>query len=194
MKIENNSKTALPKIVKALSIFGKTLELKNVELGNAEFILALRLDAKKSLHLSPTSNRLADQQKWIESYVTDAIQAYFVILHNSEPIGTVRLYDAIEDSFCWGSWILNDRAPVQAAIETTLIVYTFAFKVLGFNKSHFDVRKVNTKVYKFHERLGAKIVSEDDENYYYSIDNEEAFSAMKRYKKYLDCDLKINWL
>ena len=173
---------------------GKTLVLRDVELGDADYILALRLDAKKSLHLSPTTNRLDDQQKWIVKYVTDTKQAYFVILHNSEPIGTVRLYDAIEDSFCWGSWILSDRAPVQAAIETTLIVYTFAFKVLGFNKSHFDVRKVNTKVCKFHERFGAKIVSEDDENYYYSIDKEEAFSAMKRYKKYLDCDLKINWL
>ena len=146
------------------------------------------------MHLSKTSSNVADQKKWIEGYAASADQAYFVMFHNSAPIGTVRLYDAIENSFCWGSWILNDRAPVHAAIESALIVYTFAFEILGFNKSHFDVRKKNTKVCKFHERLGAKIVSADEENYYYSILTEDALVEMKRYKKYLDCDLKINWL
>lgn len=183
--------TSIPIILKAKRIYGKTLELRNVEVSDAEFILALRLDAKKSIHLSVTSNSLDCQRKWIDRYTYSTEQAYFIISHYGEPIGTVRLYDPVEDSFCWGSWILNDNAPMHAGIESALIIYTYAFRILGFNRAHFDVRKKNTKVCKFHERLGASIIREDADNYYFSICKDNAFTKMQRYKKYLDCELNV---
>lgn len=192
MTIQEANKLSAPRIVKANSIQGKTLVFKNVERGDAEFILSLRQDTRKSKHLSKTSASLSDQKKWIENYANSDNQAYFIITHKDERIGTVRLYDPVDDSFCWGSWMLNDNAPMHAAIESTLIVYTYAFKVLGFNRSHFDVRKENKKVCKFHERFGATLLSQGESDYFYSIDKIEVFNALERYKKYFDVDILDN--
>lgn len=81
----------------------------------------------------------------------------------------MRIYDILSDSFCWRSWILNKDKTRYAAIESALLVYKFGFDILGYQKSHFDVMKGNKKVISFHEKMGAVIVSEDDDNYYFEI-------------------------
>ena len=44
------------------------------------------------------------QAAWMQRYTDDRSQAYFVIeTLDGRPLGTVRLYDAREGSFCWGS-------------------------------------------------------------------------------------------
>lgn len=40
---------------------------------------------------------------------------------------------------------------------------------LGFKACHFDVRKANEKVWKFHESVGAERMSEDAISYHYEI-------------------------
>jgi len=158
----------MPRILKAKSIIGKTLQLRDVTPEFAEFILGIRTNASKSKHLSATTGGLDEQIKWIKNYQKKN-EAYFVIFFEGSPIGTVRIYDPIDNSFCWGSWILIDGAPYQAAMESALIVYSYALDHLNFSQSHFDVRKGNIKVKQFHERFGANVINEDDDNYYYSI-------------------------
>jgi RimJ/RimL family protein N-acetyltransferase len=102
-----------------------------------------------------------------------------------EPLGSVRLYDPQGDSFCWGSWILKDGAPQSAAIESALIVYSYAVDHLGFKEAHFDVRKGNESVWRFHERFGAKRFAETDQDYLYKIGQKEIGVARQRYKKFL---------
>ena len=50
------------------------------------------------------------------------------------------------------------------------MVYAYAVDHLGFSASHFDVRKGNEKVLKFHDRFGASRVSETELDYLYAID------------------------
>ncbi len=93
--------------------------------------------------------------------------------------------DAKGNSFCWGSWILKDGAPQSAAIESALMVYSYAIGHLGFCAAHFDVCKGNKNVWRFHERFGAERMGETAIDYLYQINPEKILSARIKYKKYL---------
>lgn len=172
-------------IKKAARIVGKTLVFRDATVDDSSFILSLRLDFSKSKYLSPTSSDVALQNKWLQDYERSNNQAYFVIEHSNNCIGVVRLYDVRDSSFCWGSWILSSDAPTHAAIESALIVYSYAINFLGFSCSHFDVRKENERVWRFHERFGAVRISEDDVNYFYKIDKSSIDNSLQKYRKFL---------
>jgi RimJ/RimL family protein N-acetyltransferase len=175
-----------PKIRKAERIFGKTLIFRDAKVDDAEFILNLRTNKQKARHLSYTPNDLSAQREWLSRYAISNDQAYFIIESKAgDRLGTVRLYDARGDSFCWGSWILKSEAPTHAAIESALMVYAYAIGHLGFRRAHFDVRKLNERVWRFHERFGAIRIGENRLDYYYTIDNDAIMKSMQRYKKYL---------
>lgn len=160
----------------------KSIRLRFVEDSDAEFILGLRLDERYSKFLSSVSPDVEAQKKWIRKYKNDeknGIQYYFIIERlDGAPCGTVRIYDIRNDSFCWGSWILNEKKTRYAALESAFLVYEFGFKQLGFKKSHFDVMKENKGVIKFHTRIGAVKTSEDEVNDYFEI-TEEAVEKAK---------------
>lgn len=112
----------------------------------------------------------------MERYKADpSTQYYFIIedLVSAQRYGCVRIYDLRPDSFCWGSWIILPEAPRYAAIQTAQLIYKFGFYRLGFSGSHFDVRKNNRSVVKFHTRFGARIVAEDDMNFYFKFSRDE---------------------
>lgn len=170
-------------------ITGKRINLRIVQIEDAEFLLSLRVDPNKNCYISTVDNNLKKQQQWLQNYKEreqNKLEYYFVIEDkNGEPFGCVRLYDFIGDSFCWGSWILKGGCPSYMAVESALQVYEFAFYLLNFKNCHFDVRKENTSVVTFHERLGANTTHSDDLNYYfkYSKDNYEAIKS--RYLRFL---------
>ncbi|MFV9644283.1 MAG: GNAT family N-acetyltransferase [Desulfobacterales bacterium] len=174
------------KLRKAKRLTGKTLVFRDANTVDAAFILALRTDNRKSKHLSSTSPELYQQIAWLQAYAGRSDQVYFVIENKmGEPLGTVRLYDPQDTSFCWGSWILKDGAPQTAAIESALMVYAYAIDYLGFRQAHFDVRKGNESVWRFHERFGAERTGETEQNYLYRIGQEKIGVARQRYKKFL---------
>lgn len=175
----------MPLFLKPKKIIGNNLILKNVSIEDASFILELRTNEKKSKHISATQNDLQKQIEWLKKYNTDNTQIYFLITNkDGDKVGTVRLYDKQDYSFCWGSWILKDGLPSSYAIESALLVYHFALS-LGFKKSHFDVRKGNESVWKFHERFGATRLKETDLDYIYNISIDEIEKSLLKYKKYL---------
>lgn len=183
-----------PRIRKAAWIEGKTLVFRDAMSADAAFILSLRTDEHKSRYLSHTAPELEKQTAWLERYKTTNDEAYFIIeSKEGESLGTVRLYDAKDDSFCWGSWILKDGAPLTAAIESALMVYDYALEHLGFNASHFDVRKGNERVWRFHERFGALRTGETEKDYLYSIDRAQFNVSHHRYHKYLPEPLTVAW-
>ncbi|MBB3967268.1 GNAT family N-acetyltransferase [Rhizobium metallidurans] len=125
-----------------------------------EYIFSLRTNPIYNRHLSAPPASAAKQGDWIDGYVTREERGeefYFLITRTDDgcPCGTVRLYDFQGTSFCWGSWILDQNKPRLAAVESALLVYEIAFEKLKFLESHFDVRVDNTRVIKFHERMGA---------------------------------------
>lgn len=143
---------------------------------DAEFILSLRLDSRYNLYISDVSPNVEDQRAWLRNYKNDESlgkQYYFIIEKlDGTPCGTVRIYDLRNDSFCWGSWILNDKKTRYSAVESALLVYEFGFDKLGFDKSHFEVDKRNEKVVSFHEKFGATKVGEDPNYYYFEIEKK----------------------
>ncbi len=180
-----------PTIRKAKLVVGRTLTFRDANVDDAAFILSLRTDENKSRYLSAVSADLSAQQAWLESYANSVGQAYFIIEWQYVPIGTVRLYDAKQDSFCWGSWILKDGRPTHAAMESALMVYSYAIDDLAFQGAHFDVRRGNERVWKFHERLGARRVSETDLDYFYELDLQSIQSATETYARFLPADVVV---
>lgn len=156
-----------------MTLRSKNIRMRLVEESDADFILSLRLDSRYNSFLSAVNPDLEAQIEWIKKYKNEESsgkQYYFVIERlDGERCGTVRIYDFREDSFCWGSWILNENKTRYAALESAFLVYEYGFNRLGFEKSHFEVMKGNKGVVKFHLRMGAVKVSEDEVNEYFEI-------------------------
>jgi hypothetical protein len=158
---------------------------------DADFILSLRTDEIKSRYLSATSADIRAQPAWFESYASATDQAYFIIEYQDEPIGTIRLNDAQEGSFCWDSWIVKDGRPSQSAMESALIVYAYAVDHLGFEATHFAVRKAIEPVCKFHERFGATITMTTDVDNFYSLSHQVIEESRIRLSKLLPEGVQI---
>jgi len=173
-----------------MKIIGKTIALRTAEITDAEFILQLRTQSDKTQFLSQVENNLAKQHAWLQAYKHKELNGeeyYFVIESKTgEELGLVRVYDLQTDSFCWGSWLIKDGAPQSTAIESALLIYEFGFGQLAYKKAHFDVRKGNDRVIAFHQRFGARIVNEDDLNYYFNYTLEDYLMIKKKYRRYLN--------
>lgn len=168
---------------------GKNINLRTVEVTDAEFIYLMRINEDKTRYLSKITGTIKTQEDWIKLYKQkekDYSEFYFVIeSKNSDKLGLVRVYDFKDNSFCWGSWLIKSDAPKSTAIESALQIYEFGFNSLNFEKSHFDVRKENIKVVSFHKRCGAKIVDEDEQDYFFSYDKKNYEIMKAKYSRYL---------
>jgi len=147
----------------------KTIHFRLAEVADAQFIHSLRIDKRYNQHLSFVDDDVAKQEQWLIEYKKkEALKQeyYFIIQRNNDllPIGTVRIYDFIgeKDSFCWGSWILNENKTRYSALECALMIYDFAFLDLGYKRCHMDIRKENLKVIDYHKRFGVKIIGETE--------------------------------
>jgi RimJ/RimL family protein N-acetyltransferase len=177
--------------LKPSEIVGKSLKFVDAKISDANFILNLRTDPKKSQYLSEVRKDLDAQIKWLEKYSNCSDQIYFIITDfDYNKFGTIRMYDKRDTSFCWGSWILIDSAPSYFAIESALMIYKFGL-YMGFDKAHFDVRKNNMSVVKFHERFGAVKVRDDKDNFYFEITKESIEASLLKYKNFLPDDIIV---
>ncbi len=163
--------------------------LRLVRRDDAAFILSLRNDPEKGRNLSQTDVSLAAQEAWLDSYErrrSASRELYFIIEHAAERIGTVRLYDyrLPTDSFCWGSWIIAAGAPSVSAYRSAILVYDLAFGPLGFSRAHFDVRQANQSVWRFHERMGARLEAEDATDRFYAYEYDSYIAWREKLKRY----------
>ncbi|MDY2584405.1 GNAT family N-acetyltransferase [Helicobacter sp.] len=174
--------------IKCSGIEGKHINMRLVELYDAEFIYAMRQNSNRARFLSGIKNGVEAQIEWIKKYKArerKRNEFYFIIQSKQDDnVGLVRLYDLREDSFCWGSWIMKDNVSANYAIESLLCVYDFGFYTLGFPKAHFDVRKKNVSVLAFHRRFGAKVISESDLDYYFELTEVDYKIIKKKYSRY----------
>ena len=156
-----------------MELISKTIHFRLVEISDAKFIHSLRVNDLYNRYISHVDDNVDKQIEWLKEYKKrEAIgkEYYFIIQRNldNKPIGTVRLYDFLEgeNSFCWGSWILNEDKTHYSALESALIIYDFAFLELGFHRCHMDIRKQNSKAVQFHKKFGVKIIAESDIDYF----------------------------
>jgi hypothetical protein len=179
-----------PRLTSPKYVIGPRLKFRNAVSSDAEFVLSLRLDADKGRFLSATNEDIAAQRHWITNIPDN--QIYFVIEHQGQAVGLVRLYDQKQCSFSWGSWILSKDAPTSSAVESTLMVYHLGME-LGFQASHFDVRKGNEKVWHYHERMGALRIGETSEDFLYNISKDAILLNFKKYASRLSPPIRVEW-
>lgn len=153
------------------------------------------MDPEKNQYISNTDSDLAKQEEWLRHYTNKSNEAYFII-ENKEggSVGTVRMYDAKADSFCWGSWIIKQSTPFFIALESAMMIYDYAFCTLKFKQSHFDVRKDNKKVIEFHLRTGAKLVDSDEQNLYFVITPKDLLKFKSKYSKYIASSIEVSFV
>ena len=168
---------------------GDTVRLRLATELDAGFLLELRLDSSRNRNISTTSNDLGAQISWMRAYAARASagqEAYFVIEVEGFPQGSLRLYDyrPSENSFCWGSWIIRPGAPASTAYQSAILVYDLAFGPLCFARSHFDVRQLNASVWKFHEKMGARLAHVDSVNRAYTYEAEDYRQTRARLQKF----------
>lgn len=168
---------------------GDAARLRPAAEADSAFLLSLRLDPSRNQNISATSSDLSAQLGWMGAYAgryASGREAYFVIEIDGEPQGSLRLYDYLpgRNSFCWGSWIVRPGAPAATAYQSAVIAYDLAFGTLCFARAHFDVRQANVSVWKFHEKMGAKLVREDAHDRFYEYVVEDYRQARARLLKF----------
>lgn len=157
--------------------------LQPVEENDAEFIISLRTDPKKSRFISVTQNDVDKQKDWIRAYkIKEENEAEFYFIatdENNVKFATYRLYN-IEDDICEiGSWVSKpDYDNAINSIKVDIIMKEFVFDNLGYDQLRFEVNKNNFSVVKYHKLFSPKLVGEDDKNYYFVLD-KQSFKAKR---------------
>lgn len=170
-----------------MKIIGKNINLVKVSVDDASFILSLRTDPNLSQFLSPVENDMDKQKLWLQKALLRKDEYYYLIKNKKNiPIGTIRIYDVKDNIFCWGSWIVIPKYRKYASFESIFLLYKFAFVDLGFSETNFDVRKENEKALNFYLRFGAKVVSEDDQDYFLNYKKEYFFDQRSYYESVID--------
>ncbi len=139
-------------------IEGPNLTLRLIQPEDADYVYGLRMNPAYNQHLSQVQGTAEDQRQWIERYKTreaDGQEFYYIIERNDgQPCGVVRLYDLDEESFTWGSWILDGNKPAKAALESAVLSFALGFNVLDREFANVDVRIENKHARAFYQRLG----------------------------------------
>lgn len=136
---------------------------------DAEFILSLRTDKELSEYLSDVDADVETQRRWIGRYIEREQRGeeyYFIIIHENAPVGTIRLYDCINDndisSFSWGSWVIKKPRPKGVAKVSLCLLYKIGFDTLKYDRSHFEAMLENDRAISLYERTGATRLNDVD--------------------------------
>ena len=150
------------------------IKTRLVNSNDAKFILSLRTDKKLSRFLHDTDPSIEKQKKWISDYKLreqKGIEYYFIFLIEDEPFALQRLTDVEDKSFTSGSWISKFDTPFDLAVLTDIITFEIGFEILDRKECFFDVRKGNSQVLKYQKLIGADVISEDELDIYFKLEN-----------------------
>ena len=67
----------------------------------------------------------------------------------------------------------------EEMLEGDYLIRSFGFDRLKYNKMHFDVRKENKKVIRYHKMMGARIVGETELDYLFECTKEDYLNNIK---------------
>lgn len=161
------------------------LRLVNADPQDAAYICTLRDDPLLNRHLNRSPSDAGAQLDWLKAYKAREAagqEYYFVIVNDGADHGVVRMYDFRElegrRSFCWGSWIIPRPKVAGLATYSALLIYEVGFEALGFGQCHFDVRRGNTGVIRFHEAAGAHRTGGDEADLFFRFYPEDYASFL----------------
>ena len=156
---------------------GPSLTLRLIQPEDAADVHSLRNNPAYNTHLSTVTGTVDDQRTWIKDYKSREAhgQEFYYVIERKDGTrcGLVRLYDIEAESFTWGSWILDEKKPRKAALESAVLIYTIGFDGLACDRAVFDVRNDNIHTLAFHRRFGAHEVASDELNVYFNYEQSQ---------------------
>lgn len=180
-------------LMRDVTIKAKGVVLRLVEESDAEFIVNLRTIEGSKQFVSEAVPTVDEQLRWIRQYKDREAKGedlYFIFEDNDQkPWGTVRFYRFTEDSFYFGSWISLPDNKDSIAIKAQIAGFDYMYTVLGFTVGKLDIRKANSKVWKFAKLWGSKMVDEDELSYFLELKKEMHFANRDKILRLLKIDL-----
>lgn len=139
---------------KNIQFDGSAYRLRSVQVDDAEFIISTRLeDIERNKFISPISEDISLQRKWIEAYLLKEDDYYFVIENcltgNKE--GLIGIYNILDNKAEWGRWVLKKGS--LAALESVNLIFKFAFNKLSLDEIYSRTITGNIPVISFHNSL-----------------------------------------
>jgi hypothetical protein len=152
---------------------------------DAEFILKLRTDPKKSRYITQTDYDVEKQKNWIKSYKLrerEGLEYYFFITCDNNPTGVIRIYDIHNGQFEIGSIVMIDDAPIHCVLATTIMAKEIAFEVLELELEKSEAYEGNKQVVKlqksWNKTLVGSIMDSVGENLIFNL-TKEAYLQVK---------------
>lgn len=150
---------------------GKYVNFREVSIDDAEFILELRCNEKKSRFIHKTEYNLEKQINYIKRYLTLDNEWYFIVENkNHEPIGTNSIYPHPIADEHWkdpnnpnigreglGRWLAKDGLSPLQTIESDYLIIAIFFDVFKFPFAPLIIHKDNKHVLNYHLNWGAEI-------------------------------------
>ncbi|WP_107495974.1 GNAT family N-acetyltransferase [Thalassobius sp. I31.1] len=173
-----------------------SLNVREIKVSDAEYIFQLRSDVTYNKYISKIDDNIETQRRFIEGYLEKnrtQRESFYFILENKTTgarCGTVRIYNFNGDVFEWGSWILDEKKSRYSALETAILIYEYAFNILGFDRSEFEVNKDNVRVIDYHKKSGAEVIGEDDVNLYFRVRKNVGLAFAKSLRERLETSLR----
>ena len=139
-----------------IEISGYSINLRPVRIEDSGFIIELRNDSKLNKYLHEGASDIKSQMDWIYNYFKIKNDYYFVIekIEGGKPIGLIGIYDMKNSKAEWGRWILKEGN--NFAVESVLLLYRIAFKILNLEKIFCRTLLSNKSVISFHDSCGLK--------------------------------------
>lgn len=145
--------------------YGLTVRLVQEE--DAAFIVKLRTNSKLSRFIHATDNDVEKQKQWLREYKEREVEGkdyYFIYFSGKRPVGVNRIYNITEDSSTGGSWICSEDATMEESLATNFISSEIR-EMFSIPSGPYNVSKGNNQVLKFHLRMGAEIIDENEYEY-----------------------------
>ncbi len=171
-----------------MQFINNNIKFRYVEEYDAEFIIKLRTHTSKSKYISYTDQDIEKQVNWIREYKKrekNKLEYYFIAIdENNIQFATYRLYNLNETTLEIGSFVSLPyyNNPINI-IKVDIILKSYAFENLKYNKINFEVRKENKNVINYHNKYKPNLVWEDDLNFYYVLSKESFNSNKKIFEK-----------
>lgn len=181
------------KLFEAKYLVGKTFRLALIDPNSeqdASFVIELR-NRKLNNYLRVSNITLNDQMNYFRKYQLDferGEQIYYKIfdVSNNTFNGIVRFTELNKvGKFCYESMVVKEDISPVVPTDVVLSIYKIGFEKLGKKIcGPFPVSKKNTRVLKWHKKLGmTEVINEDNEYFYLEISSKNYFNNVQKYNK-----------
>lgn len=135
------------------TIHGKYVTLKSVTIDDAELTLALRQNPALTKFLPKLDISISQQKDWIASQRKKDGDYFFVVRNmKNQPIGTVSIYEIHGNTSESGRLALVGNALENT--EAVMLLFEFAFDVLGLKKVTGYILDGNKRAERFNRQFG----------------------------------------